>query len=107
MEAFRKFKAVGAAHRYRQLRYRRRSFRRVSGKLERDLGLTLTGACFMICASMQRATRSRSSFSTKPGFRDAKIIVADVNWGCGSSREACGRCAGCERDSLSHRAELW
>lgn len=24
----------------------------------------------------------------KPAFRDAKIVVADVNWGCGSSREA-------------------
>lgn len=23
----------------------------------------------------------------KPAFRDAKIVVADVNWGCGSSRE--------------------
>ena len=23
----------------------------------------------------------------RPGFRDAKIFVADINWGCGSSRE--------------------
>jgi len=33
-------------------------------------------------------TEKQDFIYNKPPFRDARIIVAEINWGCGSSREA-------------------
>ena len=40
----------------------------------------------------------------KPAWRDAKIVVAARNFGCGSSREGRGLCALRPRHTLRHRA---
>ena len=41
-------------------------------------------------------------FNTPP-FNEAKILVTDVNWGCGSSRENAVYADGGERHSFGHR----
>ena len=44
-------------------------------------------ACSPRSATSTTAARTRTSSSNKPAYRNAKILVADDNFGCGSSRE--------------------
>ena len=46
---------------------------------------TIQNSFSMICA-LTKTVRKRTSFSITP-FDEAEILVTDVNWGCGSSRE--------------------